>query len=151
VRRNEPDDVWKRVDVRDPEECWLWRGAIAGGYGQIQIAGVKMPAHRAAFISSFGTHPGDLFVCHRCDVKLCCNPTHLFLGTSSENLQDASRKGLIAHGERCARAKLTAAEVREIRRCDSAGEDRAAIADRFAITRSNVGFICRRQTWRNAA
>lgn len=150
MRRNEPGDVWTRVDVADADECWLWGGATAGGYGQIQIVGKRIPAHRAAFIAAFGTDPGELFVCHRCDVKLCCNPAHLFLGTSSENLQDASRKGLIAHGERCARSKLTEDEVREIRRLGDVGEDRGVIAKRFGITRGNVGFICRRQTWNNA-
>lgn len=150
MRRNTYDDVWTRVDIRSAEECWLWSGAMAGGYGQIQIVGKKMPASRAAFVAAFGTDPGDLFVCHRCDNKLCCNPTHLFLGTSSENLQDASRKGLIAHGERCARSRLTLDQVRDIRARHFAGETFAALARVFGITPANVRFIVRRQTWRNA-
>ena len=31
-------------------------------------------------------------ICHRCDVRSCVNPDHLFLGTASDNTQDMIKK-----------------------------------------------------------
>lgn len=37
--------------------------------------------------------PQSMTVCHRCDVTLCCNPDHMFLGTHRENMRDMAAKG----------------------------------------------------------
>jgi len=34
-----------------------------------------------------------MLVLHHCDVKDCCNPKHLFLGTHKDNAQDMIEKG----------------------------------------------------------
>lgn len=76
--------------------CWIWTASIGGGgYGQIGSGGRKQPllAHRASWQIHFGQIPDGMQVCHKCDVKLCVNPDHLFLGSQIDNMQDMIRKG----------------------------------------------------------
>ncbi len=131
-----------RVDQRASDECWPWLGQISNaGYGIMTINRQTYGAHRAAYESATGEAPGDLFVCHSCDNKICCNPAHLFLGTNTDNQRDASRKGLLAHGSRHARAKLTEDDVREIRRRRSEGESQYSLARAFGIGRPQIAAI----------
>ena len=73
--------------------CWLWQGrCFSDGYGQITVNYKTWYAHRLSYILHFG-FPGNLFVCHTCDVKNCVDPKHLWLGTNKDNQLDAVSKG----------------------------------------------------------
>lgn len=84
----------QRRGLRDPETgCFLWTGCRnTCGYGYMTIAGKKWLAHRAAWTVANGPIPKGLVVCHRCDVSLCINPEHLFLGTHQQNMADLADK-----------------------------------------------------------
>lgn len=80
--------------VRQTETCWLWTGKKAGnGYGQFIHDGDFIGAHRAAWMVLRGPIPTGMYVLHRCDVPLCINPDHLFLGTHRDNMRDMTAKG----------------------------------------------------------
>ena len=100
------DRFWVKVDRGDG--CWLWRGATNGSYGFVTRFGRVMGAHRFAWLDAIGPIPPDLWVLHHCDVPLCVRPDHLFLGTQSDNMLDASRKrrlGQYVHPERLPRGE----------------------------------------------
>lgn len=84
--------------------CWLWQGPIAkvkwnergfrtGGYGYATYRGQTISVHRVVWMIHNGPQPKKMDVCHECDVRHCCNPDHLWLGTRKQNLQDMANKG----------------------------------------------------------
>lgn len=85
---------WAKVNQKDTVQCWLWTGNTVRGYGQIAVSHNQPAyAHRVSWVLAHGSIPDNLSVLHRCDVPLCVNPFHLFLGTQSDNLADARAKG----------------------------------------------------------
>ena len=77
--------------------CFLWTGPTCaqGRYGRVVGFPKLKMAHRLSYELENGEIPSGLFVCHKCDVKLCVNPEHFFLGTNSDNIKDAYQKGII--------------------------------------------------------
>jgi hypothetical protein len=74
--------------------CWLWEKAVdRGGYGVIRPDYDLLRAHRLSYEIYKGKTDERLYVLHRCDVRCCVNPDHLFLGTHADNMKDMVRKG----------------------------------------------------------
>jgi hypothetical protein len=88
-----PKDFWERIRV-DENGCWLWTGGVSGaGYGCFYSGGPEYTAHRVSLGLKIGRAlTRNEMACHSCDVKLCINQSHLFLGDSKANTHDAIKK-----------------------------------------------------------
>jgi hypothetical protein len=144
---NAPEKLWERTEA-DANGCWLWTGAcFENGYGTMKVANKQWRTHRLAWTLTYGAIPQELSVLHKCDVRRCCNPKHLFLGTTADNHADRNAKGRQAKGERMGAAKLTEGDVRLIRRLRAEGYPRVGLADRFGVTENTIYRIVVRKSW----
>lgn len=102
-RKYTPNQVvsafWAKVDKSaGADACWIWTACRDHkGYGQLRIHSKSILAHRYAYILEHGEIPDGMFVCHHCDNPSCVNPTHLFLGTNTDNVHDMMAKGRNMH------------------------------------------------------
>jgi hypothetical protein len=140
--------------VQKGPDCWLWTGArhkatgkdgtVKDSYGQVYYKGRPRRAHIVSWAISVGHLPdvsiGGFGICHKCDNPICVRPSHLFVGTHRENMQDAARKGRLSIA-RPGRQKVSPADINEMRRFHTAGQTHKAIAAYFGIARSTVSEI----------
>lgn len=124
-----------------PSGCHEFTGTRnPNGYGQLTIQRTVVRAHRVSWIANFGPIPDGLSVLHRCDNPPCINPTHLFLGTQSDNIKDAYAKGRAGLGLRPDEGRLSAETVAEIRALEGK-RLRRLIAQDFDVSESTVSRI----------
>lgn len=139
---------WSKVDRSG--DCWLWTGAKSEGYGYCRSAGKMSGAHRVSWQMANGQIPGGLHVLHRCDVRSCVNPAHLFLGTNADNMRDRDAKGrqVGSPGERHPAARLTNSNVVLLRHVYAmGGYTQRELAPLFGLSQSAVSAVVRRKTW----
>ncbi len=90
-------DIKKRfwAKVNKTESCWIWTASKnKAGYGFFWPTAERwIGAHRYSYYLANGKFDQMKFVCHSCDNPSCVNPNHLFLGSNSDNIKDASIKG----------------------------------------------------------
>jgi len=116
--------TWERIPARFAEigytvtpgpldsDCWIWNGRRnPHGYGVL----FTFRAHRISYEIVHGGIPDDLLVRHQCHVRACVNPGHLLVGTYADNAADTRAAQRYRYGEANPSAKLTDAQVAEIR------------------------------------
>ena len=136
--------------IVDPESgCWLWTGAVGpNGYGTVAIRSTdgrkQMGVHKVAYTFLVGDVAPGLCVCHKCDVRRCVRPEHLFLGTNMDNSSDMVSKRRQRFGIKHPLAKLSEDDVRAIRDADGFHKD---IASQYGISRANVTNIKNKNRW----
>lgn len=88
--------VLPRVEKEPNSGCWLWMGFVSGsGYALIKANKKDILISRMACVIFHGADLSDKswLACHHCDVKLCINPDHIYVGNHSTNIRDSFRRG----------------------------------------------------------
>jgi hypothetical protein len=127
--------------VTKTDTCWIWNGATIRGYGRLCFNNIKSAvATRVSYELFVGPIDKDLVVCHTCDVPLCVNPDHLWVGTMMEKTMDMLDKGRV-------NSKLNFKDVSTMRKLWSDGLSNAKLSEIFNVGRSTVSGIVHRKTW----
>ena len=133
--------------------CWIWtENTNYLGYGLMKVNGKNVAAHRLSYKLHIGDIPEGMHVLHKCDVRPCVNPSHLFLGTHADNMRDMAEKGRTRDhsGENNYRAKLTWDDVNKIRRLHKTQKiNQSAIAREYGVNKTTISCICNNKTWRH--
>ena len=152
--------------VEKTSDCWKWVGAKNNdGYGNVNCGGTFHKAHRVSWFLHFGDIPFGMNILHKCDNPSCVRPSHLFVGSQTDNMRDCARKGrkacgdrhpfridrtLVARGERAGKAKLKESEVLEIRnlyRPYSREFSTPCLAKKYGVNTKSIHDIVTRKSW----
>lgn len=137
------------VEIPGPLDtpCWIWQKALTNaGYGLFGYQSGRMEyAHRRSYELFVDDDIDGWYICHECDVPSCCNPDHLFKGTSQDNNYDMTRKG---------RARkyslLNEDDVREIRRRLMAEKvTMRQLSYEYGVHEGTIGAIFHRKNWKH--
>jgi transposase len=133
--------------------CIIFPGGKDGqGYGRYWKNGKLKSVTRAVLAEKLGYElPTSMDACHTCDNPSCINPEHLWAGTRTQNLLDASKKGRTqGKSHPLSNAKLDWEKVREIRQKLAAGERMKDVAHEYSVGRKTIHDIKYHVTWKEA-
>lgn len=140
---------WQKVSLSNNAECWPWGASVnSNGYGQVGLTtgGVSriLKAHKVAWeIAHDLTIPENARASHSCGNRLCCNPHHVIISTTSDGTNDP--KGH-ARGQDHGKSKLTDKQVRMVK-YQLVGFSTRQIADLLGVRYNAIWDIRKGKTW----
>lgn len=152
---NYPELLFKRLmslTIAGDNNCIVWtRTTNQDGYGRVRILDSLESAHRMSFLA-YHRMKGDVYntkveLMHSCNNRQCINPLHLSPGSHLQNMQSTVFPN--REGSRNVKAKLTEADVIEIRRRVAAKEFGAftELAREFGVSATTVKRIAKGILW----
>ena len=100
--------------------------------------GKHTKAHRISWLIHNGKIPEGKSVLHTCDVPLCVNPAHLYLGTEKENGWDRAVRSRMP-------SKITSKEALDI---FNSKISLMKTANKYRISKKSVLLIKQKKNWR---
>jgi HNH endonuclease len=140
---------WMRqvLHTTDKTQCVV-KPDWAATYMTVRVDGHTLNAHIVMCTWAHGPKPSAKHqVAHTCGNSRCINPYHIRWATPSENHHDKTAHGTVMLGEINPTAKITEADVIEIRQLVLMGKSQRAVAVEFNISQTNVSSIVRGKTW----
>lgn len=141
--------------TKQPNGCWEYIGAKdADGYGMFWFNGRTIGAHRFSieYLANQPLNKGNQ-TCHSCDNPCCCNPNHLFIGSTQDNTADRHRKGRTATGSQIGTSTYSECDILKVKQAFcSRPHYRGIIKDlskEFSISYAVVWNVCRNKGWRH--
>lgn len=139
--------------VEKTDYCWNWIGSkkqynygiFWNGKKRVLASRWSWEYHNQACIAK------GVYCLHKCDNPACVNPTHLYLGTQKNNMQDMVARGRKPSrvGERNGRSKLTENQVKNIRSLYCSGKySKVDLGKMFKITAEQIGHIVNNKQWK---
>jgi hypothetical protein len=107
--------------------------------------------HRLVAAAFLGTIPPNWQVNHKDGDKSNNDVRNLEIVTAEENRAHALRHGLMRRGEANHTAKLTEADVTDIRRQRAKGVQVRKIANHYDVSERAIYLVSRRLTWKHVA
>jgi len=144
------EKFWSKVNVSDEDSCWNWMASKdPKGRARVAVNGINEVAARVIYFHHNPFANRNLFVCHTCDNPACVNPSHLFLGTSTDNSEDMVNKGRNfvpgLKGEQSPVSKLTVEDVLAIR-ADTTSKA-TSLARKYGVRDMQIYRIRTRKAW----
>lgn len=140
-RANTEADFWAKVEIKEDDQCWPWKGSTAGGsqYGEMKFQGKGIRSHRLAwqFHHKVALDDGE-HVLHKCDYKPCCNPKHLYVGNDHNNALDRAARN------QSKGYKLSLVDAEKIR---SDTRILREIAEDYGVTIATISNVKRGKNW----
>jgi len=134
--------LWERVDKNGSGGCWLWLGPqTTKGYARLCLNRTYVKGHRYVYeLMVRKLQPGE-WCLHKCDVRHCVNPAHLFIGDNDANMADKLAKGRIW-------SKLKPDEVRTIKSL-LGKKTGVELAGMFNVSQSAISEIKKGKKWKH--
>ena len=88
-----PEECARFVRVASGDRCWLWIGGTSRNKKHRRPYFRNKPAYRYIYEQAVRPLGSGELLCHKCDNPMCVNPSHLFVGSKSDNMRDAIAKG----------------------------------------------------------
>lgn len=139
-------------DIGDESSCWNWMGSKdGGGYGIFICKEYgREKAHRLMYMETYGEIPEGMYICHTCDNPSCVNPSHLFLGTNQDNIDDKVLKDRQSRlfGKNNGRSKLSEMDVINMRKDYKSGNySYRDLVKKYNIGQTQVARIIKKESW----
>jgi hypothetical protein len=143
---------WRKVNKNGENGCWIWTGLkMTSGYGIFGINKSCIGAHRYSWELHYGKIPDGMSVLHICDIKLCVNPKHLFIGTQADNMRDMANKNRneSVRGENNHMHKLTVNLVRAIRSMQRIRGFRKLLSIKYGLSYTTISNVINHKSWKH--
>jgi len=140
------DRFMDKVSPEPNSGCWLWTANLGTyGYGRMRFGHGPVDAHRISYRLFCGEIPEGKYVLHKCDVRPCVNPDHLFIGTHKDNMQHAVDHRRWPRGKQHWNVKLTEEQAR---RAKFSGQRPSVLAREFGCASVTIVKIRNGTTWK---